>query len=64
MDTLSALTKDELIDLFHQINNRYLSVTSHQVSAFINEAEFLKVRAELRDVLNELQSRRENSMTA
>ncbi len=57
MDTLSALPKNELVDLFLQINNRYLRITSHQASEFINNTEFLKVRAELQDVLNELQSR-------
>jgi len=59
MDSLTALTKDELVDLFLQINSRYLSFTSYQVSAFINETEILKVRAELRVVLDELQLRRE-----
>jgi hypothetical protein len=56
---LTLLSKDQLDELFLKINNRYLAGTGQSVFEYMHDPDFLKLREELRQILNELQRRRE-----
>ena len=53
------LTKQQLVDLFMSVNSRYLSISLRAANINGNRSEFIKIRNDLREVLNELQRRRQ-----
>ena len=56
---LTTLSKGDLQEEFLRINHLYISIIGGKLKDYINDPAFLKIREELRDVLNELQRRRE-----
>jgi len=56
---LSTLPKDELQKEFLRINAAYINASAGRVADYMNTPAFLKIREELRIILNELQKRRE-----
>jgi hypothetical protein len=56
---LTLLSKDQLDESFLKINSRYLGATGRSVFEYMHDPDFLKLREELRQVLNERQRRKE-----
>ena len=56
---LTTLSKDDLQEEFLRINHLYISITGNKLKDYIDDPMFLKIREDLRNVLNELQRRRE-----
>jgi hypothetical protein len=57
---LKDLTRDQLNEEFIRVNTIYHDSISQKYSDFIKDPGFLKVREELRLVLNELKRRRQD----
>lgn len=55
---LSILSTQELSDLFLEISQAYLNAATGLPTDFVDNFEFLKVRQQLHDVINELATRR------
>jgi hypothetical protein len=58
---LKDLTKQQLIDVFLSVNSRYLSTRWREVNINVDGSDFMELRNELGEVLNELQRRRQQA---
>jgi hypothetical protein len=55
---LQQLDKNQLKTLFLNINAQYLKIIDAPITSYIDTPQFLKIRNELHEVLNELEKRR------
>jgi hypothetical protein len=55
---LQNLDKNQLKTLFLNVNARYLKIIDRPIATYIDSPEFLKLRRELHDIMDELDKRR------
>lgn len=55
------LTRQQLVEVFLSVNNRYLSINLGAANMNRDGADFMKTSKELCEVLNELQLRRQQA---
>jgi hypothetical protein len=55
---LQNLDKNQLKTLFLNVNAQYLNIIDRPIATYIDSPEFLKLRRELHDIMDELDKRR------
>jgi hypothetical protein len=55
---LQNLDKNQLKTLFLNVNAEYLKIIDRPIATYIDSPEFLKLRRELHDIMDELDKRR------